>query len=196
MTEENKETAPTTMEVELGGGIKTTLPIDDAKKYIERQNQRNQEHKQLKEEKEREAQEARAAKEKAALLEKMKQNDIDGVKSEVSKEYKDTISQLQSKVYGSEIKNQLRALEVVDGSLDDIFTQIKASAAITLEADIIKIDGKPANEYLNEWVKNRPHFVKVKTQQQQNVKSGGGGKAPDVVNEKAQKDFIKGLFNK
>lgn len=192
--EEKTETKPETMKVELGGGVEVELPVDQAKKYIERQNARNTEYKQLKEEKEKTEKAAREAQEKAALLEKMKQNDIDGVKQEVSKEYKDSINSLQAKVYGSEIKNQLRALDVVDGSLDDIYTQIKSTASISLEGDIVKIDGKPASDYLAEWVKTRPHFIKVKGNVQPQQKQGG--KANEVVNEKAYKDFVKGLFNK
>jgi hypothetical protein len=43
-------------------------------------------------------------------------------------------------------------------------------------------------------VKTRPHFVKVKGTN--TVPQNKGGKANEVVNEKAYKDFVKGLFNK
>lgn len=182
----------TTMDIDIDGVSLPNVPIDIAKKIIEKRQANKKELAELREQKSRSDATAKAESEKAALLQAMKEENIEAVKAQVSKEYLDKISKYENKIFRSEIKSQLAAQGVLPSALDDAVNLAMQSAKVDLDGDTIKLNDKPLNEVVEEFVKSRPHLVAVKANDPKQTKVAP--KAPVTAGEFNK--FAKGLFNK
>ena len=196
MTEEVKpevkvETTPEIKSNLIGvdiDGVQVQVDVETGKKLIEARQKVKKEVKDLQEKVSRVEASAKQEADRARLIEAMKASDIESVKSQVSAEYLDKISKYENKIFKGEVKSLLATSGVLPEALDDACSLALASAKVSLEGDTIKINDKTAKDYLDEFIKTRPHLVAVKQTDKAGVKAG---KAPK---DSGFSQFSKTLF--
>ena len=196
MTEEVKpevkvETTPEIKSNLIGvdiDGVQVQVDVETGKKLIEARQKVKKEVKDLQEKVSRVEASAKQEADRARLIEAMKASDIESVKSQVSAEYLDKISKYENKIFKGEVKSLLATSGVLPEALDDACSLALASAKVSLEGDTIKINDKTAKDYLDEFIKTRPHLVAVKQTEKAGVKAG---KAPK---DSGFSQFSKTLF--
>ena len=196
MTEEVKpevkvETTPEIKSNLIGvdiDGVQVQVDVETGKKLIEARQKVKKEVKDLQEKVSRVEASAKQEADRARLIEAMKASDIESVKSQVSAEYLDKISKYENKIFKGEVKSLLATSGVLPEALDDACSLALASVKVSLEGDTIKINDKTAKDYLDEFIKTRPHLVAVKQTEKAGVKAG---KAPK---DSGFSQFSKTLF--
>jgi predicted RNA-binding protein Jag len=176
MTEEvKKETTPTevvkqpetnpneVISIDLDGISIPNVPIALAKQIIEKRQAAKKEVAGLKEQVAKVEAESKSAQQKANLLEAMKSQDIEAVKSQVSQEYLSKIAAYENKIFNGEIKSQLATMGVLPEALNDACTLALQGTKVTLDGDVIKVNDKDSKEFLAEWIKTKAHLVSVKS---------------------------------
>jgi hypothetical protein len=152
------EQSPATIKVDLNGKS-YDVPIELGKEIIAIR----QETKKSRDAIEVAEKKAIAETEKNKLLELMKAQDIDSIKNEISKEYISKIKKYESAIFTSEIKSLLAAEGTLPSAIADAAQLAMSDISISLsnENKVLMAD-KPADEYIKEWIKSRPHLVAVK----------------------------------
>lgn len=179
MTEENIQTTqPTTTEIKTEVtpqvtnnsektiavdlfGVQVELPIEKAKQLINSRDERTKEFKSLAGKVQEAEAKARQESERASLLEKMKANDVDAVREEASKEYKDKFEKLKNKIIDSSIKSEFSSIDGFNKEyINDAMQLFKASKTISLdEKEDIIVSGKPLKDEVVEFIKSKEIFL-------------------------------------
>jgi hypothetical protein len=202
MTEvEKKEVAPEqpkvedkeTIAIDIDGVSIPNVPIALAKQIIEKRQATKKELGNLKEQVAKAEAESKSAHQKALLLEAMKSQDIDSVKSQVAQEYLDKISKYENKIFKGELKSIMASQGVLPSALDDAVNLALQGTKVSLEGEEIKLGDKSAKEAIEEFLKARPHLIAVKSPQ---VKEGTKVTQPKVTSNGEFQKFAQGLFKK
>jgi hypothetical protein len=175
---ETKAPEATTINVDLNGKS-YNVSLDLGKDLIAFRD----ELKKLKNDKAKTEVEIKSEKQKSALLEAMKNSDIESVKSQVAQEYLEKINQYESKIFKGEIKSLLATAGVLPSALDDAVNLAMSGGKVTLEGDTIKLGDKVAKDAIDEFIKTRPHLVAVQ--------ANAGKKLTTPVAPKVAGDFQK-----
>jgi len=180
------------MEVDLGGGVKATLPIDDAKKFISWKDERQMGYKQLESNYELANKSINELSEKSKLLESVKESQYDEIKGEIETrlkgEYDNKITLLNNKLIGTSVDAAIASNEslVSDKSArNDLRQLFLGSVEVTEDTDIA--------EKLNEFVKEKPHFLRA--QKEEATPPVTKSKITSPTPQPSYSDAIRGLFN-
>jgi hypothetical protein len=185
---ETKAPEATTITVDLNGK-NYEVPIELGKDLIAFRD----EFKKIKSLKEKTEAEVKAEKQKSQLLEAMKSQDIESVKSQVAQEYVEKIKLYEDKIFKNEVKSLLAAESVLPEALDDAVALATLNASFSLKDNEVMIGEKKAKEYVQEFVKTKPHLKSIQVAQKKPQEKQGT--LPKTNNGEFQK-FAQGLFKK
>jgi hypothetical protein len=181
-----------TIDVDVDGVSIPNVPIAIAKQIIEKRQATKKELGSLKEAVARAEAESKSAQERAKLLEAMKAQDVESVKSQIATEYVEKIAKYENKIFKGELKSLMASKGVLPTAIDDAVALAMQGAKVSLEGDEIKINDKLAKDAIEEFIKARPHLVAVKAETKPTIT----GKRPQVSTSGDFKKFASGLFNK
>lgn len=195
-TQEATETqeTPSTMLVELGGGVKAELPVEDAKKYIQYQDSRNASHRELSSNYDMATKSIKELSEKTKLLETIKESQYDEVKAEIEtrlkSEYGEKLSELSNKLLNTAVDVAIAKQDgiVTDEAARNDLKQLFVSTHKDLTDDVESISQK-----LNEFVKAKPHFLRATSEPAKPPVNKS--KVTSPTPEPSYSEAIRGLFN-
>jgi len=157
------ETKPDNKKVTIDiDGVSLEVDVDTGKKIVEKRQAAKKEVATLKEQIARVEADAKSASEKNKLLELMKSQDVEAVKTQVASEYIEKIRAYEGKIFNGEVKATLATLGIVDAALDDATKLAMSDVKVELKDGNVTIADKPAKDFLSEWVKSKPHLVASK----------------------------------
>jgi hypothetical protein len=154
-------TKPDTITVDIDG-VSLDVPLETGKKLIEARQKAKKEVKDLIDKVGKSEALAKQEAERSALMKAMREQDVESVRSQVSQEYVGKINAYESKIFKGEVKSLLASNGVLPEALDDACSLALSNAKVALEGEQVTIDGKPAKDFLAEWVKSKQHLVAVK----------------------------------
>lgn len=165
MVDENTEhNTPELLDVDLGGGVKAKLPAEDAKKYISWKDSRTASYKELENNYNVVSKSVKELSEKSKLLESVKESQYETIKGEIEtrlkSDYESRIAELHNKLLST-------AVDAAIGSHPEVITD--ASARQDLKQLFISttkdISDENISEKLNDFIKEKPHFLRVKKEE-------------------------------
>lgn len=198
--------AADTMDVDLPGGVKVTLPKADAQKVIAERDKRGAEYRALAEkvgavEAAKAEAEAKAATEtrRAQETELAKKGEIDELRKLMTGDKDKALGALSSKLLRLQVSQVVATnARVVPESRDDVVSLLMSSSGFKLEGDSIKVvdaDGKPlldqagqaigTDAFIASWLEKRPHYLLDSTPSGSGA-AGGIKRAPTKAISHAQ----------
>lgn len=182
-----------TMEVDIPGGVKVTLPKDQAQKVIAERDKRAQDYRSLAEkvgaiEAAKAQAEAQAAAEtrRAQEVELAKKGEVDELRKLMTGDKDRAISDLSSKLMRLHVANAVATNpRVVPEARADAISLLMASAGFKLDGDTLQVvaaDGKPladqagqaigTDAFIASWLEKRPHYLLDSTPSGSGAKGG------------------------
>ena len=191
------ETKPEKLFVDLEEGVRVEMSYEDGKKYIEKRDKNLKRNKELADKISQIEKEKLQAIEKAKLLELSKNNHWEELKQEASKEYREKLDKVSSRIVRKELESALLASDdFIKDFKDDAVKLLQMDFQFSLDENMEKVvgsDGKEVSEIVKEWIGKKDIFRKAKGTSGTGAKVGPG--TPQVANSGFDK-FVDKLIKK
>jgi hypothetical protein len=181
------------IQVDLAPGVSIELPYEAAKKVIEKRDTLTKGYKEL-EVRLKDIETAKQkAEERAKLAELSKAGDMEALKAEASREYRERVDKIQNRIVSKEIETALLADEsFLKDSLPDALKLLKADFQFSVDEageKVVTADGKAVGDVVKEWLGSKKIFQKAPVA----TGTGGGKPGPGRPPKTQDADMTKGM---
>jgi hypothetical protein len=177
-------------------GETVELPLETAKKIISKRDSKSKEYKDLSEKVSQAEKKATQEAERARLIELSRTNSFDELKLEASKEFRDKLDKVSSRIIKKELESSLLSQEdFIKDFKDDAVQLLQLTHNFTLDDAMEKVvgsDGKEVSEVVKEWLSKKDNFRKAKGTSGTGAKVGPQGSPANSGFEK----FVDKLMKK